>query len=93
MLLKNYLLAEVEFRAATIDMPGDLEAMRLLREAQTGQAKKTSYDRHMSAGKAALSGKNFVLAESEFRAASLDMPGDLEAMRLLGEAQRARAKR
>src|SRR5262249_5878015 len=90
MSFKNYFSAEMEFRAAFSDMPGDLEAQRWLQQAQNAKLKKDSYDRHMSLGKTHLTAKNHRLAEMEFQAALSDMPGDLEAQRLLQQARQGK---
>jgi tetratricopeptide (TPR) repeat protein len=87
---KNYLSAQMEFRAALSDVPGDPEAQHLLQQAQNAKSKKDSYDRHMSQGKAHLTAKNYRLAETEFQAALADIPGDMQAQRLLQQARQGK---
>ncbi len=87
---KNYLSAEVELRAALLDMPGDTEAQRLLQQAQNAKAKKLSFDRHMSQGKSHILSKNHRLAEMEFQAALFDIPGEPEAQRSLQQARQGK---
>jgi hypothetical protein len=90
MGFKNYLAAEMEFRSALTDMPGDLEAQRWLQAAQAAKSKKDSYERHMRQGKMHMASKNYRLAEAEFLAAGSDMPGDAEAQRSLQQARQGK---
>jgi tetratricopeptide (TPR) repeat protein len=93
LLSGDFPSAEREAQAALQDMPNDAEASRLLRKVQDGKAqkaKKDSYDRHLRAGNAALSRKDFKSAEREFQAALVDIPGDAKALGLLQQARQGK---
>jgi tetratricopeptide (TPR) repeat protein len=90
---RNYDLAIVEFQLASADMPGELEAARLVEQARTLKTKKASYDRHMSAGNSALAGKQYANAEAEFQRALDDIANDADATRLLQQARTLKAKK
>jgi tetratricopeptide (TPR) repeat protein len=93
MLRKDYGAAETEFQGALTDIPNDLDATRLLKEAQTLKAKKESYGRHMAAGNLAMLRRDYRTAETEFQAALTDIPGDPDATRRLQEARMLKAKK
>ncbi|MFO0805741.1 MAG: tetratricopeptide repeat protein [Gemmataceae bacterium] len=84
---KNYASAESEYLAALSDSFGDSAAQNGIRDAQNGKTKKAAYERHMSAGKSYMLGNNYSAAESSFRAALSEFPGDSAASSALREAQ------
>ena len=93
LLSGDFPSAEREAQAVLQDKPNDAEASRLLRWVQGGKAqkaKKDSYDRHLSAGNAALSRKDFKSAEREFQSALVDLPGDAKALGLLQQARQGK---
>jgi tetratricopeptide (TPR) repeat protein len=90
MLRKDYAAALNAYRDALTKQPQDGTAASKLTQAQNAKAKKDSYDRHMSQGKMQLSLKNYRLAQTEFQAALVDLPGDLDAQRYLQQARQGK---
>ena len=93
LLSGDFPSGEREGQAVLQDLPNDAEASRLRRRVQGGKAqkaKKDSYDRHLSAGNAALSRKDFKSAEREFQSALVDLPGDAKALGLLQQARQGK---
>jgi Flp pilus assembly protein TadD len=88
MTRKDYPGAIKAYGEALAKKPQDGTATSKLGQAQAARAKKDSYDQHMKQGKLQLQRKNYRMAETEFRAAGVDMPGDPDAQQLVQEAAR-----
>jgi tetratricopeptide (TPR) repeat protein len=87
---KDWSAAVDAYTQALQKKPADATASGKLAMVRAEKARRESYDRHLSAGNAALLAKKFLPAEREFQAALRDLPNDAEASRLLRQVQEDR---
>jgi putative membrane protein len=88
MLRKDYAAAVQAYTDALKIKAGDPIASGKLTQAQNAKRTKDAYDNHMQMGMTQMRAKNFKLAETFFRQALIDIPGDPEAMKWLDKAQK-----